>query len=40
MTVTLQHDPRLETITSAILFPLFTLWIVVIALWLRNEESS
>ena len=32
----LQHDPRLETITSAILFPLFTLWIVVIALWLRR----
>jgi hypothetical protein len=36
----LQHDPRLETITSAILFPLFTLWIVVIALWLRREEES
>lgn len=36
----LQHDARLETITSAILFPLFTLWIVIIALWLRKEESS
>ncbi|MGZ5443721.1 MAG: hypothetical protein ACXW31_16430 [Thermoanaerobaculia bacterium] len=36
----LRHDPRLETITSAILFPLFTLFIVVIALWLRNQESS
>jgi hypothetical protein len=34
------HDPRLETVTSAILFPLFTLFLVVIALWLRNEESS
>ena len=36
----LQHDARLETITSAILFPLFTLWIVVIALWLRQTEES
>jgi hypothetical protein len=36
----LQHDARLETATSAILFPLFTLFIVVIALWLRREESS
>lgn len=36
----LWHDARLETITSAILFPLFTLFIVVIALWLRKEESS
>jgi hypothetical protein len=34
------HDPRLETITSAILFPLFTLFLMVMALWLRNEESS
>ena len=34
------HDSRLETITSAILFPLFTLFVVVIALWLRKEESS
>lgn len=38
--VSLLHDARMETITSAILFPLFTLFIVVIALWLRNEESS
>ena len=36
----LLHSPRWETITSAILFPLFTLFIVVIALWLRKEESS
>ena len=36
----LMHDPRLEMITSAILFPLFTLFIVIIALWLRKEESS
>jgi hypothetical protein len=38
--VSLLHDARLETVTSAILFPLFTLFIVVIALWLRKEESS
>jgi len=36
----LQHDARLELITSAILFPLLTLFIVVIGLWLRREESS
>ncbi|HEX6087017.1 MAG TPA: hypothetical protein VF266_20980 [Thermoanaerobaculia bacterium] len=37
----LRGDPRLETITSAILFPLFTLWLMVIAQWMRkNEESS
>jgi hypothetical protein len=36
----LLHDPRLETLTSAILFPLFTLWIILIALWLRKSESS
>ena len=38
--VSLLHDARLEMITSAILFPLFTLFVVVIALWLRKEESS
>ena len=36
----LQGDPKLETITSAILFPLFTLWLVVIALWMRKSEQS
>jgi hypothetical protein len=36
----LVHDARLETITSAILFPLFTLMLMAIALWLRREESS
>ena len=36
----LLHDARLELITSAVLFPLFTLWIVVIALWLKKSESS
>lgn len=36
----LVHDARLETITSAILFPLFTLFLMAIALWLRKEESS
>lgn len=35
----LQHDPQLETITSAILFPLFTLWIVIVGVWLRRVES-
>ena len=36
----LVHDARLETITSGILFPLFTLWIFVVGLWLRKSESS
>lgn len=36
----LRGDPRLETITSAILFPLFTLWLIVIALWMRKSEES
>ena len=36
----LVHDARLETIASAILFPLFTLFLMGIALWLRKEESS
>lgn len=35
----LQHDARLEIITSAILFPLLTLWIVVVGAWLRKSES-
>lgn len=36
----LQGNARLETIASAILFPLFTLWTVVVALWLRSDGSS
>jgi hypothetical protein len=36
----LQGNARLETITSALLFPLFTLWIIVVGLWLRRNESS
>jgi hypothetical protein len=36
----LRGDPRLETITSAILFPLFTLWLIVVALWMRKSEES
>jgi hypothetical protein len=36
----LQGNARLETVTSAALFPLFTLWIIVVALWLRKNESS
>jgi hypothetical protein len=36
----LRGDPRLETITSAILFPLFTLWLIIIALWMRRSEES
>lgn len=35
----LAHDARMETIASAVLFPLFTLWIVVVGLWLRRSES-
>lgn len=35
----LTHDARLELITSAILFPLFTLWVIVVGLWLRRSES-
>jgi hypothetical protein len=34
------HVPRYEVIASAVLFPLFTLWIILIALWLRKNESS
>ena len=36
----LRGDPRLETIASAILFPLFTLWVIVIGLWMRRSEES
>jgi hypothetical protein len=35
----LAHDARLEFITTAVLFPLFTLWIVLVGLWLRKSES-
>jgi len=35
----LAHNARLETATSAILFPLFTLWIFVVGYWLRKSES-
>ncbi|HEX7154739.1 MAG TPA: hypothetical protein VF618_24850 [Thermoanaerobaculia bacterium] len=35
----LRHDARLEVITSAILFPVFTLWIMVVAQWLRREPQ-
>jgi hypothetical protein len=35
----LAHDARMETVTSAILFPLFTLWVIVVGLWLRRSES-
>lgn len=34
----LQHNPRLETLTSAILFPTFTIWIAVVAVWLKKSE--
>ena len=36
----LQGDARMETITSALLFPLFTLWIVMVGLWLRTTSSG
>ena len=35
----LTHDAGLETIASAILFPLFTVWLVMVGLWLRRSES-
>jgi hypothetical protein len=35
----LAHNARLETITAAVLFPLFTLWIFVVGYWLRKSES-
>ncbi len=34
----LLHDAQLELLTSAVLFPVFTLWIIVVALWLRKDE--
>jgi hypothetical protein len=36
----LRHDPRLATLTSAVLFSSLIVWIALIARWLRNEESS
>jgi hypothetical protein len=33
----LLHDARTELVSSAILFPLFTLWTILIARWLRSE---
>lgn len=33
----LLHDARIEFVSSAILFPLFTLWTILIARWLRSE---
>jgi hypothetical protein len=32
----LQHNAPIELLSSAILFPLFTLWTILIARWLRN----
>jgi hypothetical protein len=34
----LAHDARLELIASALLFPLFTTWIMLVGLWLRKSE--
>ena len=36
----LQHDARLQTVTSALLFVTLILWMIVIARWLQNDESS
>lgn len=36
----LRGDARLETLASALLFPLFTLWIILVARWLRRNASS
>ena len=33
----LQHNARVEIVSSAILFPLFVLWLIIVARWLRNE---
>ena len=33
----LQHNWRVEIVSSVILFPLFILWTIVIARWLRSE---
>lgn len=38
--VSLMHNAMGELITSAALFPIFTLWIIVVALWLRREETA
>ena len=35
----LRHDPRLQTITSALLFVSLIAWMVVVARWLRQDES-
>ncbi len=36
----LRHDPRLQTITSALLFISLIAWMTVVARWLRSGESS
>ena len=36
----LRHDPRLQTITSALLFVSLIAWMVVVARWLRQDGSS
>jgi hypothetical protein len=36
----LRADPRMETITSAVLFSSLIVWLALIARWLRSEESS
>ncbi|MBV8517605.1 MAG: hypothetical protein JO197_09415 [Acidobacteria bacterium] len=33
----LAHDARAETISSAVLFPLLVLWMIVVGLWLRRN---
>jgi hypothetical protein len=34
----LAHHAQMETLTSAALFPLFTIWIVLVGRWLREQE--
>jgi hypothetical protein len=36
----LQHSARLETLFSAILFPTFIVWIIIVGLWMRRSGSS
>ena len=33
----LLHNASVEILSSAILFPLFILWLIIVARWLRNE---
>ena len=36
----LRHDPRLQTVTTALLFVSLIAWMVVVARWLQSDASS